>query len=358
MSSTETPAHITHSYTENNVSFGGTLSNQPLPIQWQIPMQFTIELKITPHFPIMSSIQSNGTETHQILEDLDIDESERAFDYSTREGYSEKFLGDDLKYSVPLPGLSSILERDAAEVITGISDSNNYELKYQHFSVIMNKKRRMPFLTAVNIDGNQLRRIPRGGDKWYIDPRIERQYQFGNELYSKNDLDRGHMVRRLDPVWGPKAEIANEDTFHYTNACPQHKNLNQKTWNNLEDYILDNADVLDLKVSVFTGPVFRADDITYRNAKIPREFWKVAVLVDSQTNELSATAYLLSQADMISNLEFAYGQFRTYQISLAQVEALTDLNFGTLKDFDPIRTSTTESIGKKIIERPQDIIFR
>jgi endonuclease G len=76
-------------------------------------------------------------------------------------------------------------------------------------------------------------------------------------LYIDNDLDRGHMVRRLDPVWGDAAETANEDTFHYTNSCPQHKDLNQKTWNDLEDYVLLNAGKHQLKLNVFTGPVFR-----------------------------------------------------------------------------------------------------
>jgi endonuclease G, mitochondrial len=107
---------------------------------------------------------------------------------------------------------------------------------------------------------------------------------------------------------------------------------------------------------VFTGPVFRADDKVYRTARIPREFWKVAVLVDDQTGELSATAYLLSQAGMIDDLEFAFGAFRTYQISIAQVQTLTDLDFSSLIAFDPI--GTTESIGPRVIDRPQDIRFR
>ncbi len=55
--------------------------------------------------------------------------------------------------------------------------------------------------------------------------------------YAKNkihgdpdDFDIGHHVRREDPVWGDTAEFAikcNDDTFHSTNACPQHKNFNQ-----------------------------------------------------------------------------------------------------------------------------------
>ena len=86
------------------------------------------------------------------------------------------------------------------------------------------------------------------------------EFQVGNELYKRNPLDRGHLVRRLDPAWGntrEEAVQAADDTFFYTNSTPQHSRLNQREWLRLEEYILDNAATHDLKVSVFTGPVSR-----------------------------------------------------------------------------------------------------
>jgi endonuclease G, mitochondrial len=109
-------------------------------------------------------------------------------------------------------------------------------LKYTHFSIVIRKSRRLAFYTAVNIDGAKLKNIERTRDKWYFDPRINQDYQAGPRLYSDNKLDRGHLVRRLDPVWGELAENGNLDTFHFTNCAPQHKLLNQKTWLELEDY--------------------------------------------------------------------------------------------------------------------------
>jgi len=93
----------------------------------------------------------------------------------------------------------------------------------------MNIDRKMAVYTAVNVNGKRLLWLSRNGDKWYADPRTSAQA--GPELYANNDLDRGYLVRRLDPVWGTDAEAekANEDTFHYTNVCPQHKDFNQKT---------------------------------------------------------------------------------------------------------------------------------
>ena len=109
-------------------------------------------------------------------------------------GYDTQFLGDD--YEVPHPTFRSDLEQDIAQ----LKDGSNV-LHYTHFSIVMSKSRRLAYYTVVNIDGNQLMKIDRN-DKWYLDPRIETEYQCGPELYKNNSLDRGHLVRRLDPVWG------------------------------------------------------------------------------------------------------------------------------------------------------------
>jgi len=153
-------------------------------------------------------------------------------------------------------------------------------------------------------------------------------------------------------VWGTDADRANEDTFHFTNCSPQHKNLNQKTWLNLEDYILSNAAKHSMKVNVFTGPVFRSDDMIYRNEyKIPAEFWKVVVIVRDD-GSLSATAYLQTQKNLITNLEFAYGQYETYQVPVAQIEELSGLDFGSLRDHDPMEGVEAAAF---VIEGPESI---
>ncbi|MDQ3707343.1 MAG: DNA/RNA non-specific endonuclease [Chloroflexota bacterium] len=288
-------------------------------------------------------------------------------DYADREGYNPAFLrtsSSSKKQIVPLPVLRDDLLQKAARVknANGAApvDGNGlseYELKYSHFSVVMNGERKMPFFTVVNIDGRSLKRIPRSGDEWLMDPRIPKSAQAGNELYRNNDLDRGHMVRRLDPVWGDQdvAELSNNDTFHYTNATPQHKDLNQKTWNDLEDHILDNAGAHKLKVTVFTGPVFSDGDPEYRSFLLPRQFWKVVVIVKEDDRKLSATGYILSQQDLLSHLEFAFGQFRTYQVPVAQIEDLTGLDFGNLRTFDPL--AKVEAAPIRLISRAEDLVF-
>jgi endonuclease G len=231
----------------------------------------------------------------------------------------------------------------------------------------MNGERRMPFYSAVNIDGTDLRRIPRGGERWKFDPRVPAEVQTGNSVYKNTDLDRGHMTRRIDPVWGARrlAAVADDDTFHFTNACPQHKDLNQREWQQLEDYVLDNAGAEGLKVCVFTGPVFGREDKEFREIRLPEEFWKVVVMVRSDTRRLSATGYILSQSDLITGLEAVYGAFKTYQVPLKRIERLTGLDFGRLPDFDPFPGPRPGDGGfeglpgaeARLIGGPQDLVL-
>ena len=249
--------------------------------------------------------------------------------YARRKGYDPKFLGPE----VDLPTLS----RERVKDTVLLKDGSGHELKYTHFSVVMSKSRTLAIFTAVNTDGQHLEDLPRDRDVWYFDPRIERKYQMDPEVYKHPELDRGHLVRRLDPVWGKGAEKANEDTFHFTNCSPQHSKLNQRTWLDLENYILNNAKVYDLKVTIFTGPVFRDDDKVYLDKfAIPAEFWKVVTIVKTDRT-LSATAYLQSQRDLISGVKaFGYGEYKTYQVRVGDIEALTGLDFGKLREHDPL----------------------
>ncbi|MDP4099135.1 DNA/RNA non-specific endonuclease [Paenibacillus sp. P96] len=266
--------------------------------------------------------------------------------YEGSTGYDPDFLG--VNYKVPHPALRSDLEEDAAPLIAG-----GHILNYTHFSVVLSRSRQLALYTAVNIDGSQLKDVGRS-DRWLFDPRMDRKYQCGPPVYEHPDIDRGHLVRRRDPVWGERAAEANEDTFHFTNAAPQHKKLNQQIWLGLEDYILQNTDEHNLKVSVFTGPVFREDDIEYRGVRIPAEFWKVAVMVKTD-GKLSATAYLLSQKSFIDDLEFAFGEYKTYQVPVLQIEELTGLGFGELKQHDPLHGQ--EALVQRVVNGHTDIIL-
>jgi len=258
--------------------------------------------------------------------------------YSTRAGYDAAFLGTGA-FAVPLPELAPAQLADAARNQQAVSGELPHELPYHHFSVILNGRRRLAFVTAVNIDGRTAQSPTREKDKWIFDPRVKKSEQVGEDLYASNPFDRGHLVRRLDPAWGRSAAVvktANDDTFHFSNCSPQHEKFNQgkNLWAGLEDYLLHKASAEGKRITVFTGPVFRDDDPLYRGVRIPKEFWKVAVYAKAGVGLVSA-AFLVTQAALIEPVvtEASAAQVaKTFQTTVAEIERLTKLNFG-----EPVR---------------------
>ncbi|MFT3815703.1 MAG: DNA/RNA non-specific endonuclease [Acidovorax sp.] len=256
--------------------------------------------------------------------------------YEDREGYRADFIGPD--YVVPLPKLSTAAKKDAA--MHTWKGAKTHVLDYTHFSTAVSKSRRMPIFSACNIDGSKAKVVTRG-DVWKFDPRISQEYQILKEVYG-NEKDgyfsRGHMTRRQDPDWGSKAiaELADADTFHATNAAPQVQRFNAGLWGGIEDYILANTKRDSMRVSVFTGPVFAGSDPVIHGVKVPVRFWKVVAFLHDETEQLTATGYLASQAKAIADLKpaFVFGDFENQQRPLAAIEALAGLSFGELTQLD------------------------
>ncbi|TMR07380.1 endonuclease [Actinomadura soli] len=269
-------------------------------------------------------------------------------DYSDRDGYDPAFLARPLPMPVPSPDLAAVASA---------------ELRYHHFSVVMHRQRALALFTACNIDGRSSRRPRRDSDRWFFDPRLPAGEQTGEDVYRANDLDRGHLVRRLDPAWGTEvmALAANDDTFHFTNSTPQHHafNAGQTLWLGLEDYVLNNADNQDLAVSVFTGPVLAEDDDVYRGVRLPRQFWKIVAMVGA-SGELSVTGYLLSQAVLIADLAgketFSYGAYKTYQVPVRRIGELTGLAVDPHVQADPLERLEAVPAPREVV-RAEDLIL-
>ena len=252
-------------------------------------------------------------------------------DYSGRQGYQEDFLG--AKNVVRLPKIvrhaDQVLEFDWQGAV-------DHLLRYQHFSVVMNRERRMCFYSAVNIDGHLSRKATR--TNWRMDPRIDKNLQIMYECYGNPPkFSRGHMTRREDPVWGTPAQasLGNSDSMHVTNTTPQMQSFNAPIWLGLEDYALQNARQDNMKICVLTGPILRANDPLHFGVKIPRSFWKVIAFLHDDSGELTASGYTASQDEQLP--EFVFGEYDTWQRSLAWIEDKAGISFGTLTDHDPLR---------------------
>lgn len=277
-------------------------------------------------------------------------------DYSNRPGYDPNFLG----FPVPMPKLANAIRNQAFNVPDAVGPNRN-ELKYYHYSVILNRLRRVAFVSAVNIWANAPFNQKRDKkDTWFIDPRVPLDAQTSERLYQGNPLDRGHLTRRDDAAWGQtaqEAKLANDDTFHFPNCSPQHEIFNQsakassrglRLWGNLENHISEQAEANDRKITVFNGPIFRPDDRVHRGIRIPREYWKIVVL-KKDNGEPTALAFILSQESLIKDLptqdfaeDFVVGEYQPFQVKVRDLEAKTKLDFGALRTFDPLENDVNQ----------------
>jgi endonuclease G len=321
-----------------------TSSAQPDINTWTIPLRVSVAIGR----PSSVFQQPGGTAGDRILDyDNSVSDDEAIVvdpDYSNRPGYDPSFLES---VDVPLPRLSKAMEQDTARIRSDAQKNDDpFELTYYHYSVYMNKRRRTAWFSAANVDGDHRPNIgKRRGDRWYIDPRILRSEQIGQEAFERG-IDRGHLTRRQDTAWGSdvaSAIQANNDTFHFTNCSLQASPFNQgkDRWQGLEQFLLEqHAKKERRRLVVITGPLFAANDPLYKNDRMnysvrcPLQFWKVCVLI-KQDGTPSATGFVLGQEDIqnLPGFEEAFDVAAT-QIRLADLEERTGLDFGNVKKFD------------------------
>lgn len=264
-------------------------------------------------------------------------------DESRRLGFDEQFLS----FRVPRPRFTAGVASD----LVGLKGSD--WIDYCHFSVWLSKSRKMPVCVAWNIDGAVKKSLPRKGISFVKDDREGLDaYQFGDELYANNPLDRGHVARRDDLVWGPlpEARQANVDSFFFTNMTPQHEFFNQSKlkgkWGLLENAILDEVALENLRASLLGGPILAKSDPTYRDAQLPREFWKVVCFVDESDSRAKLRAFVLTQADLVKKLKpqtLELTEFQWYQVPVAEVEKRTGIRLAA--DIKKLDVKTVQSFG-------------
>lgn len=286
-----------------------------------VPVSITVRIGNSPEV---------STPTESFTSELSQEAARPRSYYQGYKGYDPDFLG----IAIPLPKLTDEQRRNAAKNSDAVQGDDPTVLPYNHFSIVMNRRRQLAYYTVVNIDGSQSTDLSRGGDRWYFDSRIAESEQIGEALYRRNALDRGHLVRRLDPVWGSLASRANDDTFHFTNCSPQHERFNQgqDLWQGLENYILNNADARNRKVTVFTGPVMDDQDPIYKGVRLPLAFWKIIAYVKAD-GTLATAAYVLEQGKLIQDMlrfEAAFDS-GTYRVALDHLKERTNLDFDYLK---------------------------
>jgi endonuclease G len=334
----------------------GTVRSAAGAVSFDVPLRITVSLGATAHDrsaqpPVGRRMSLDRAEL--LTEKLDPE------DYADRAGYDRHFLG----VNVPLPTIKARPRFGGlARVPRPARPRDVNELRYHHYSVLMSDKRRLAYVSACNVDFDPGATVARedGTGSWRLDPRLDKAQQLGAPYYDNNDYDKGHLTRRDDSAWGrdeAEALAANNDTFHYPNAGPQHFLFNRSTeftganldlWGDLENHITQQGGDQRTRLSIFNGPIFTTGDKPLKDAFAPLSYFKIAIWRDG-TRPPGAIGFVLEQGDLIRDLAeeaIEAGKFKIRQKRIAQIERSLDISFGPVSDWDVLAdTQANEALG-------------
>jgi endonuclease G len=152
-------------------------------------------------------------------------------------------------------------------------------------------------------------------------------YKVVGSSYSGSGFDRGHLCPSADRTL---TVADNSATFLMTNMMPQTADNNRVTWEGLEEYTRDLAIDDGDEVYVIAGPYGNAGTINSGHVVVPTYTWKVIIVLDSGSNDVSrVTNSTRTIAVWVPNEDDIDNDWKTYRVSVDYVESMTGYDFFT-----------------------------
>ena len=211
-------------------------------------------------------------------------------------------------------------------------------LKREGFFVSYNKELRIPnwvawHLTAAHTSGDNYR----DGQLFTEDNEIPRPRATDSDYYGST-YDRGHMCPSGDNKWSKKAQ---EESFLFTNVCPQNHELNKGDWNDLAQqcryWAKRQGDLY-----IVAGPIFYngvRNTVGRNKVAVPDAFFKV-ILADRSKAQAIGFVYpnRAGHKDMTA-----------YVKSIDEIEQLTGIDFFPLLD-DRVEDAVEAAGYRKMVD--------
>lgn len=169
--------------------------------------------------------------------------------------------------------------------------------------------------------------------------------------YTGSGFDRGHMCPHGDRSATPELSHA---TFVMTNIIPQSPNVNEKAWDQLEEYCRDLVRLQGKTLYIISGPAGqggegrsgRRETIgTQHKVTVPASCWKVIMVLDSGTgDDLARVNGATRLIAVIMPNTMAVGEaWAGYRVSVREVEQLTGYTF-----FDRVPPALIQPLKEKV----------
>lgn len=185
-------------------------------------------------------------------------------------------------------------------------------LYHKTYSTTFSKSKHYPVKVEWWITKNNLtcNTKAKRGDKFIPDPKLTSETNLQND-YTNSGFDRGHNFPAADAACD---QIANDESFYFSNMTAQYPALNRGDWKVLEAFARDLALKND-STKIWCGSVGEIKKIG--KVSIPKQCWKVIYV--KKTNEWFAYLFNndINKADGIEN----------NKVEIINIEKLTGFKF-------------------------------
>ena len=200
-------------------------------------------------------------------------------------------------------------------------------LEYTGHTLSYNNETRLPNwvayeLTATEAEGDNPRK-----DKFARDPQAAGA-QGSKEDYRNSGWDRGHMAPAGDMKWDTKAM---DETYYFTNICPQNHQLNNGDWKELEEKCREWA-VKYGSIHIVCGPIITENThgrLGENQIVIPDKFYKVLLI--QKNGKYHGAGFLFTnypkRDSKISTKPATNRPLESYLVTIDEVEAATGIDF-------------------------------
>lgn len=230
--------------------------------------------------------------------------------------------------NAPLAGEDPLLLGNPSNATSDVANENNYLMSKPQYSLSYNRSRATANWVAWRLDSSWIGTADRQDDFRPDTTLPSGWYQVLDNDYSGSGYDRGHMTPSGDRT---RSIPDNSATFLMTNIVPQLGDNNQGPWNDFENYCRTLAQSGN-EIYIYSGVVGNIGTIAGGRVVVPRQTWKVAVVMPNGSNDLQrVTKATRTIGIVVPNFPPVNRNagWRTFRTSVDSIEALTGYNFLT-----------------------------
>ena len=195
-------------------------------------------------------------------------------------------------------------------------DSSEIFISHFAYDLVYDELHEQAKWVFYKIDNNRINGPISRTDKFKIDPLVVTGSANHND-YKGSGFDRGHLAPAGDMTWSIQAM---NESFYYSNICPQVPSFNRGIWRKLESKVRSWVTDFD-SIYVTTGPVLELNLSSIGDGvSVPKYFYKS--LVGFHDSNLFGIAFILPN-------EGSRNELQEFMITIDSLENLTGIDFNS-----------------------------